>query len=415
MMGVMGMDVVETIGGSADDTSVAGQVVADRFVIVRVVGEGSFGVVYEAHDREADHRRVALKMLHADMEQNAEAVARFEREARAASMLKHPNGIEVLGVGREGDHHWLAMEFVEGESLDARLDRGPFRSLPEVVRIASQVCGALTAAHARGIVHRDLKPGNILLTRNPVDGGPHVKLCDFGIARLRPGLDPVDGRPLTTRGQVLGTPAYLAPEQARGDTIDHRCDVYALGVVLYEMTTGRLPFESESPYGVLAQHLTQPPPPPSTHDRRYPAALERIVLRCLEKDPRARFPTASILQGELEALLEDPTVHSWSSTTTPVLRPRASSDPDDLRATVSTPTDATLHTIDAAPEPPAPNTGDGPALEPFHVNRTDPALRVAPRRAEPQQAGGARTGLVLGIALAALAVVALLWLLMRGA
>lgn len=277
-----------------------GEVLAERYRITRLLGSGGMGAVYRAehvHMRKA----VALKVLHREMTVMSEVVARFEREAVAAARIEHPNVAAALDFGRlEDGAFYLVLEFIEGRSLSAALDtEGPFPPL-RAVHIARQVAEALAAAHDAGVVHRDLKPDNIMLLER--DGDPDfAKVLDFGIAKLR--TEEADGqKALTQIGSVFGTPEYMSPEQAKGEPVDARSDLYALGMILYEMLAGQTAFASGELIAVLAKHMTEPPPPLPSH---VPGALRDLILRLLRKEPAARVQTArelaSLLGGfELE-------------------------------------------------------------------------------------------------------------------
>jgi serine/threonine protein kinase len=250
-------------------------------------------------------RAVALKVVKPDIVRNKTAAARFHREAKAASRLRHPGIVQVLAWGFEKEMPYIAMELVEGEDLFEFLDRRGLLSEEQSMRIGVRLCEALAAAHAQGVVHRDLKPENIMVTPRPDSDELSIKVLDFGIAKLvGPGPGDMWGdetvpQVLTKVGSAVGTPSHMAPEQARGDPVDGRTDIYACGVLLYEMSTGHLPFEGDNPLHVAIRQVRDPPPPPSVHRPDILPALERIILRALEKDPGARFQTAIELRSEL--------------------------------------------------------------------------------------------------------------------
>jgi tRNA A-37 threonylcarbamoyl transferase component Bud32/dienelactone hydrolase len=276
-----------------------------HYELVRPLGEGGMGVVYLARDTVLG-RHVALKLLRPDALGNAERRERFLREARAASALNHPHIVTVHGVERDPAHaqDFIVMEHAEGGSLDARLRGGPL-PVPVALTLAIQVSDGLAAAHEAGIVHRDLKPGNILLTKKG-----DAKLGDFGLAKLVPAVTPsteaetLAGATLTREGTVLGTAAYMSPEQAAGGPVDARSDVFSFGSVLYEMLTGRRPFAGDSHTSTRMAILSKAPPAPRSLRADLPRALENLVLRCLEKDVEAR-PASG---GELARALRN--VHS---------------------------------------------------------------------------------------------------------
>ena len=273
------------------------------------------GEVYRATDTKLG-RDVAIKMLPPAMAQDADRLARFEREARSLASLNHPNIVTIFAVEEADGLRFLAMELVEGETLDTLLAPGGL-PLPRFFEIAVPLADALSAAHERGIVHRDLKPGNVMVTREG-----RVKVLDFGLAKLeaadsRPDLTstPTESRAnLTSEGQVFGTVAYMSPEQTRGGRVDARSDVFSLGVVLYQMVTGERPFHGASAVDMISSILRDTPP--FVTDRRgdLPAHLARILRRCLEKDPRDRYQTSRDVYNELRDLRNE-----TSSTSVPVL------------------------------------------------------------------------------------------------
>ena len=305
-----------------------GRRIGDRYQIVSRVGVGAVATIYRARETTAG-TDVAVKVVRSEIGRNPTVSARFQREVKAASKLDHPGIVRVLDWGLEGDMPWLAMELIEGEDLFEVLDRaGP---LPQAwsVAVAMRVCEALEAAHGEGVVHRDLKPENIMLTvPDPQTGEQLVKVLDFGIAKLvgpLPGdvfSDETVPQVLTKAGSAVGTPSHMAPEQARGGEVDGRADIYAVGVLLYEMITGHLPFEGTNPMLVAIQQVRDEPPSPRVHLPSINPSLERLILRMLEKDPADRPQSASALAGELLAVLamiddgDEPTVRSPSTAST---------------------------------------------------------------------------------------------------
>jgi serine/threonine-protein kinase len=282
-----------------------GHTVAKKFRIEKLIGEGGMGKVYQARILALD-KPVALKVLRRSLVAEPRTVARFRREAQAASRLSHPNSINVLDFGEtDSGAHYIAMEWVDGKDLHEVLTTDWPLTEARVVRFVSQVLSALSDAHAAGIIHRDLKPENIMVQQLR-DEPDFVKVLDFGIAKI---VDPLaeDG-PLTRAGFVCGTPEYMSPEQARGGDLDARSDLYSVGVLLYQLTTGLLPFVDPSGAVVAAKQLTEPPIPPS---RRRPgiqisARMERLVLKALSKDPAARPQTAEAFKAELLACTQAP-------------------------------------------------------------------------------------------------------------
>lgn len=277
-----------------------GQVVNRKFRIESLLGQGGMGRVYKATHTTLD-RPVVLKMLHRNLTSDPSVVGRFQREAKAASRLVNPHSIQVLDFGEAEDGTlFMAMEYLPGRDLGAILAKEG--ALPEerIVRLGAQILEALGEAHARGIIHRDLKPENVMVEdrRNEPD---HVTVLDFGIAKIS---DPGPGEgTLTQAGLVCGTPQYMSPEQARGLELDPRSDLYAMGIILYQMATGLLPFESDTAVGYLTKHIAEPPLPMR---ERYPGLaisprLEALIGKALSKDPAGRPSTADAMRADLLA------------------------------------------------------------------------------------------------------------------
>ena len=263
-------------------------VLDNRYAVSSLLGGGGMGKVFLARDRVLD-RDVALKVLRNQYAQDEEFVGRFEREAKAAASLNYPNIVSVYDGGTAADGtYYIAMEYVGGGTLKDRiLKEGPLEAA-EAVRMASQVADALGVAHARGMVHRDIKPQNVLLT---IDGV--AKVADFGIARA------VSETTVSDSNLVLGTARYMSPEQAAGDTVGPASDLYSLGVVLYEMLTGEVPFEADSEIDVAMKHVAEPPRPPKEKNPSVPEALDRVAMKLLEKKPEDRYPGAAELVADL--------------------------------------------------------------------------------------------------------------------
>ena len=273
-----------------------GEVLSGRYELTSFIERGAMGEVYEA-EHSLMRKTVAVKILHSNVTGKGKIVERFRREAQAAANIDHPNVCVATDFGRtsSGDF-FLVMEFLEGRTLQERIDEeGPFET-QRALHIANQICSALVRAHAVGVVHRDLKPDNIMLVERG-DDPDFVKILDFGIARVR--MD--DQTPeLTQTGAVFGTPSYMSPEQAAGDPVDHRTDLYALGNVIYQMLTGRRVFEADRGAQVMAMHVSKEPEPPSKHAPRIlDRSLETLLLDLLAKDPDDRPQTAVELQEEL--------------------------------------------------------------------------------------------------------------------
>jgi serine/threonine-protein kinase len=273
-------------------STAAGTVIAGRYEIVDRIADGGMSTVYRAR-RQADGVVVALKVLRPQYAADREFLERFTREARAAEALRHPNIVQVYESGRDGDVHYIAMEYVDGPDLKGHLRRLGRLDPVDAERIARSVCEALDYAHHEGIVHRDVKPQNILMAP---DGT--VKVADFGIARALASVT------ITQPGTVLGTVQYLSPEQARGAPVGRASDIYALGAVLYEMLTGRLPFEGDTPIAIALKHLHEPPPRPRLVQPDVPVRLEAIVVKAMAKRGDDRYGAARDMATDLEGRTE---------------------------------------------------------------------------------------------------------------
>jgi serine/threonine protein kinase/tetratricopeptide (TPR) repeat protein len=274
-----------------------------RYRIIEKLGAGGMGEVFLAEDTKLG-RKVALKLLAEELTQNRDRLSRFDQEAYAASALNHPNILTIYEMGDEGGRHFIATEFIDGITLRKRLVKGPM-DLSEVLEVAIQVAGALEEAHAARIIHRDIKPENIMIRRNG-----HVKVLDFGLAKLteRPDSDETDTEAVTRAlvqtdaGVVLGTSQYMSPEQARGKSVDARTDIWSLGVVLYEMASGRAPFTGETKTDVIVAIAKADPMPLARFAPNMPAELEWIVMKALRKNVDERYQTVKELESDLKKL-----------------------------------------------------------------------------------------------------------------
>jgi serine/threonine-protein kinase len=277
-----------------------GEVLAGKYRVERVLGAGAMGVVVEATHLQLE-QRVAIKYLRDVATPDQEAIARFSREARAAVKLRGEHVARVIDVGAfEGGSPYIVMEYLEGEDLGQRLaDHGPL-PFDEAAEWILQACEALAEAHGLGIVHRDLKPRNLFITTG-VDGKPLLKVLDFGIAKWTKQTGSSDDLALTKTTDIMGSPSYMSPEQLRSSRdADVRSDIWALGVILYELVTGRVPFDATSVGDLTAMVLRDAPPPPSKHRPDVPPGLEKIILRCLEKEREGRFQTVAELALAVE-------------------------------------------------------------------------------------------------------------------
>ncbi len=272
--------------------SVIGTVLSGRYLLESKLGSGGMSTVYLATD-ETLERRVAVKLLHAEISDQPDQIERFRREARSVAKLSHPNVVSVIDAGEDGGHPYIVFEYVEGETLKQRIERLGRLPLDESAAYAIEVGRGLAAAHGRKLVHRDVKPQNVL-----IDPDGRAKVTDFGIARS------LEAKGLTATGRVLGTTDYVAPEQAMGQSIDARSDIYSLGVLLYEMLTGEVPFQAETQVGVAMKHVNEPLPPVESRRPEVSAALAAVVETSTAKDPEQRYGTIAAMLRDLEAALE---------------------------------------------------------------------------------------------------------------
>lgn len=274
------------------------------YQILGLLGAGGMGEVYRARDTRLN-RSVAIKVLPRHLSERTELRERFEREARAIASLSHPHICALHDIGSQEGLSFLVMEYLEGETLGQRMKKGPL-PVPDVLRLATQIAGALDQAHRHGIVHRDLKPGNIMVTTDGL-----VKVLDFGLAKLTEttipeGIDATRTVGQTTGdGMILGTATYMSPEQAEGKKVDARSDIFSFGSLLYEMVTGRLAFQGDSQASILAAVLREQPRPPSELGAKIPSELEMIITRCLRKEPERRFQHMDDVRVALEELREE--------------------------------------------------------------------------------------------------------------
>ncbi len=276
-----------------------GSVISGRYVVQAIVGTGGMAVVYRAFDQKKN-RIVAIKVLRPEYESDEEFVRRFSREAEAASKVSHENIVNMLDVGIDGDMRYIVMEYVDGQTLKEMIRQRGTIHPDTAIRMTIRILAAVDHAHRNGIVHRDIKPQNIL-----VDNQGRVKVADFGIARLKASQTTVLEEGSTT-GSALGSVHYFSPEQARGEVADEKSDLYSVGVVMYEMLTGQVPFDGETPVSVALKHVNETPKSMRDHQQGISKALDEVVMRALCKDPTKRYQTAAEMAADLRKAISRP-------------------------------------------------------------------------------------------------------------
>ena len=377
------------------EPSILGRTLAGRFRVVGFIGEGAMASVYRAV-QDAEPRDVALKILHPQLVHDATFVGRFKREARAAARIQHPNVVRILDTGVDGSLLYIAMELLAGQDLFETLVLERRLSQDRAARILIQVTDALVAAHEKGVVHRDLKPENIMLIRDDLHPeGERVKVLDFGIAKILDPETPPDGGPpsmrsaLTAVGTVVGTPAYMSPEQCRGEPIDHRSDVYTCGILLHQLVSGRLPFSSKSAMDVAVMHVRTPALPLEQIVPGVNRRLSALVLKALSKWPAQRQQTAAELRDALRDMLPElsdtPLEPTLVSATAPVEGARPHQG--DAPTVVAGREDHEAPTL-VPPEPSAKGSSGLPIAEPVTFDtttarRADGPLAARARPIEP--------------------------------
>ncbi|MCA9930849.1 MAG: serine/threonine protein kinase, partial [Anaerolineales bacterium] len=294
------------------------------YQIVAPLGEGGMAAVYKAYQPSID-RYVALKVLPRHFADDPEFIQRFKQEARVIANLQHPHILPVHDFGEAEGYTYMAMRFIRGGELSEWMQTNAPISLPQIRRIITQIGDALDYAHSQNIIHRDIKPSNVL-----IDERGNCLLTDFGLAKMME-----TSVKLTRTGGILGTPAYMSPEQGMGQGVDHRSDIYALGVILYEMVTGRPPYQAETPMAIMIKHIQAPLPPPNQYNPDLPESVERVILKALAKNKEDRFATAGEMVQALQRATEQPTIATGAEppTIAGIVPPRR----DEAETAVSTP------------------------------------------------------------------------------
>ena len=269
-----------------------GLVIADTFVLQERIGAGGMALVYLAR-RVSDGLPVAVKILRNELAEDQVYVRHFWREGETLANLSHPNIVKIYGIGEQDDLFYMVMEYLPGQTLKQYIDQRGVLEVDEALDIAMQICNAMQHAHQNNVIHRDIKPQNVILSREE-DGHIHVKVMDFGLAK------PVTSATRTMMDGVLGTVQYISPEQARGDAAGKGCDIYSLGVLIYEMVTGTVPFKGDTPVAIALKHIQETPPPPTVFAPQLPRALEKIILKAMEKEPGKRYSSAKAMCRDLE-------------------------------------------------------------------------------------------------------------------
>jgi serine/threonine protein kinase len=269
-----------------------GTVIAERYEIIETLGRGGMGQVYRVYDKKIEGE-VALKIIKPEIASSEKTIERFRNELKLAREISHRNICRMYDLNEENGIHFITMEYVPGENLKSFIRRSELLSIGKTMRIAKQICEGLAEAHRKKVIHRDLKSSNIM-----IDNEGNARIMDFGIARS------IGPKEITDSGMRIGTPEYMSPEQADARETDHRSDIYSFGIILYEMLTGRLPFEGDTSSIIVARHKREKPENPKTLNTQIPDSLNRLVLKCLEKTAEQRYPNAETILRELEDIEE---------------------------------------------------------------------------------------------------------------
>jgi len=385
----------------AEADELLGRSLNDTYVIEAALGEGGMGRIYRARHTRIPQKLFAIKVLRPELARNPSVQARFQREAETAACISHPNVVGVYDVGRTADGwSYLVCEFLEGVDLAAHLEQRKQLDTALAVHVALQVCDALLAAHERNVVHRDLKPHNVFLLADKsgaIPALPTVKVLDFGLSRF---LDTSDAQ-LTRTGVIMGTPAYMAPEQARAERGDHRVDIYGVGTVLYTALTGRAPFKEDTLHATVLAVMTSEPERPRSVNPDIPEALELVIQKAMAKDPKDRFASARATLDAIEAAAKLATEPATPGATPIVVAPAAPPPPVAV---------APPPPVAAAPPPPAPQSGGTQRASSSRV-----VFMRAESLANPERSGDrGRLVLLAAVAIGFLTVLGTIALAVRG-
>jgi serine/threonine protein kinase/tetratricopeptide (TPR) repeat protein len=287
--GIEEIEVTETLETPKEELT-TGSTFAGRYQIIEELGKGGMGKVYKVHDTKIKEK-IALKLIKPEIAKDKKTLERFSNELKFARKIRHKNICQMFDLGEDRGTHFITMEFVEGQDLKKLIRQSGQLAIGTTINMAKQVCDGLVEAHSSGVVHRDLKPSNIM-----IDADGNARIMDFGIARS------IEGKGITGAGVMIGTPEYMSPEQVEGKEVDQRSDIYSLGVILYEMATGRVPFEGDTPFTVGVKHKSEFPQNPKEINTQIPDDLNNVILKCLEKDKEKRYQKAGEVRSELESI-----------------------------------------------------------------------------------------------------------------